>query len=88
MLSEKFCLGVRNPQCKPKSSVAQKKTHGHGYHLDFELGDRSEGRLMISYPLALALGVGELTRARCMVSLVLPVTIVTLGIIMCEEVGE
>ena len=88
MLSQKFCLGIKDPRCKPKSSVAQKKTHGHGYHLDFELGDRSQGRLGISYLLALALGVGEPTRARCMVSLVLPVTIVTLGIIMCEGVIE
>ena len=79
MLSKKLCLGVRNPRYKSKSSVAQKKTHGHGYHLDFELGDRSQDRLRISYPLALALGVGETTRARC---------IVTLGIIMCEGVGE
>ena len=41
VLSRKFCMGVRDPRCKLKSSVAQKKTHGHGYHLDFELGDRS-----------------------------------------------
>ena len=88
MLSEKLCIGVRDSRCKPKSSVAQKKTHGHGYHLDFELGDRIRGGLGISYPLALALGVGEPTRARYMVSLVLPVTVVALGIGMCEGVGE
>ena len=41
MVSEKFCMCVRDPQCKPKSFVAQKKTHGHGYHLDFDMGDRS-----------------------------------------------
>ena len=46
------------------------------------------GFTWISYPLALALGVGEPTRARYMVSLVLPVTIVTLGIGKCEGVGE
>ena len=55
VLSEKFCIGVREPQCYPKSFVwvqetrevsrkvllpQKKKTHGHGYHLDFELGDR------------------------------------------------
>ena len=40
MLSEKFCVGVRDPRCKPKSSVTQKKTHGHVYHLDLELSDR------------------------------------------------
>ena len=88
MLSKKFCGGVRDPRCKPKSYVAQKKTHGHGYHLDFELGDRIRGRLGICYPLAHALGVGEPTRARYMMSLVLPVTVVTLGIDMCEGVGE
>ena len=41
MLSEKFCGGVRDPRCKPKSSVAQKKTHGHVHHLDLELSDKS-----------------------------------------------
>ena len=41
VLSEKFYGGVRDPRCKPKSFVAQKKTHGHVYHLDFKLGDRS-----------------------------------------------
>ena len=30
-----YVWGVRDPRCKLKSSVAQKKTHGHGYHLDF-----------------------------------------------------
>ena len=32
-------MGVRDPRCDPKSSVAQNKTHG--YHIDFELCDRS-----------------------------------------------
>ena len=32
-------LGVRDPRCNPKRSVAQNKTHG--YHIDFELCDRS-----------------------------------------------
>ena len=41
MVSEKFYMGVRDSWCKPKSFVAQKKTHGHGYHLDFGMGDRS-----------------------------------------------
>ena len=40
MLSEMFCVGVRDLRCKPKSSVAQKKTHGHVYLLDLELSDR------------------------------------------------
>ena len=41
MLCEKFYGGVRDPRCKPKSSVAQKKTHGHVDHLDLYLSDRS-----------------------------------------------
>ena len=41
VLSKKFCMGVRDPRCNPKSFVAQKKTHGHVYHLDLELSDRS-----------------------------------------------
>ena len=41
VLSERFCMGVRDPRYYPKSSVAQKKTHGHVYHLDLELSDRS-----------------------------------------------
>ena len=43
MLSEKFCVGVRDPRCKPKSSVSQNKTQGHVYHLDLEFSDRSRG---------------------------------------------
>ena len=47
-------LGVRDSRCYPKSSVERKrpvvlsekfcrlkKTHGHGYHIDFVLCDRS-----------------------------------------------
>ena len=41
VLSEKLCVGVRGPRYKSKSFVAQKKTHGHVYHLDLELSDRS-----------------------------------------------
>ena len=41
VLSEKFCVSVRDSRYKPKSSVAQKKTHGHVYHLDLELSDRN-----------------------------------------------
>ena len=88
VLSKKLCVVVRDPQCKPKISITQRKTHGHGYHLDFELGDRNRGGLGISYPLALALGVGQLTRARYIVLLVPPVMIVTLDIGMCEGVDE
>ena len=42
MLSEKFCVGVRDPRCKPKSYVSQNKIHGHVYHLDLESSDRSQ----------------------------------------------
>ena len=35
-MSRNFCMGVRDPWCKPKSSVA----HGHIYHLDIELSDK------------------------------------------------
>ena len=52
MLFEKFCVAVRDPRCKPKSSVAQKKTHDHVYHLDQELSDRNQDWLGIGYPLA------------------------------------
>ena len=41
MLSRKFCMGVRDLRCNPKSSVAQKKTHGQVYYLDLELSNRS-----------------------------------------------
>ena len=41
MLSEKFCGGVRDPRCKLKSSVAQKKMQGQVYHLNLGLSDRS-----------------------------------------------
>ena len=34
-------MGVRDLRCNPKSSVAQKNTHGYGYHIDLELCDRS-----------------------------------------------
>ena len=40
------------------------KTHGHGYHVDCELSDRSRGDSRVGYPLEIALGVVELTRAR------------------------
>ena len=42
MLSKKFSVGVRDPRCKSKSSVSQKKIHGHVYHLDLESSDRSQ----------------------------------------------
>ena len=43
VLSERFCVGVRDPRCKPKSSVTKKKKrHDYVYHLDLELSDRSQ----------------------------------------------
>ena len=56
MLSEKFCVGIRDLWCKPKSSISQKKTHDHVYHLDLELSDRSQDSLEIGYPLANCIG--------------------------------
>ena len=41
VLFGKFCVGVRDLRCNPKSSVAQKNTHGYGYHIELELCDRS-----------------------------------------------
>ena len=57
-------IGVRDPECDPKSSVAQNKTHG--YHIDFMLCGRSRDLLGISCPLALAFGTGEPIRAKYM----------------------
>ena len=85
MLSKNFCVGVRDPRCNPKSSVAQKKTHGQVYHLDLELSDRSRDWLPIG-KLHWVLVSGK--RLGIWVSLVLLVTIGTLGIGMCERVGE
>ena len=42
VLSGKFYVGVKDPRCNKKSSVAQKNTHGYGYHIDFDLCDRSQ----------------------------------------------
>ena len=37
-----FCVDVRGSKCRPKYFVAREmKTHGHGYHPDLELSDRS-----------------------------------------------
>ena len=55
VLSERSCMGVRDPRYNPKSYVwvletrslirkvllPQKRTHGHVYHLDLESSDRS-----------------------------------------------
>ena len=41
VLSEKVCMGVRDPRYYPESYVTQEKTHGHVYYLDLELSDRS-----------------------------------------------
>ena len=57
VLSKKLCVGVRDSRYKSKSSVIQKKTHGHGYHLNFKLGDRSrvDSGLVIHWHLHLVL---------------------------------
>ena len=39
-------MNIRGSKCRPKSSIAlEMKTHGHGYHPDLELSDRSRERL-------------------------------------------
>ena len=39
-------MSIRGSKCRPKSSIAREmKTHGHGYHQDLELSDRSWERL-------------------------------------------
>ena len=39
-------MDIRGSKCRPKSSIAREmKTHGHGYHPDLELSDRSRERL-------------------------------------------
>ena len=40
---KRFCMGVRDPRYYLEISVSQEKTHGHVYHLDLELSDRSRG---------------------------------------------
>ena len=40
-MNQNLCMGVRDPRCKPKSSIAQDKTHGTIYYLDLELSGRS-----------------------------------------------
>ena len=41
------------------------KTHGHGYHADLELSDRSRGVTRgLNTPLEISLDVVELARAR------------------------
>ena len=41
VLSGKFCVGVRDPQCNLKVLLPKKDTHGYGYHIYFELCDKS-----------------------------------------------
>ena len=38
---QNFCMGIRDPRRCPKV-LFPKKTHGHSYHLNLELGDRSQ----------------------------------------------
>ena len=44
--------------------LLEMETQGHGYHVDLELSDRSRDDSRFGYPLEIALGVVELTRAR------------------------
>ena len=84
-MSQNFCMDVRDPRCKPESFVAQKKTHGQVYHLDLELNYRSRDWLPIDN---LHWVLVSRRRLDIWVSLVLPVTIATLGVGMCEGFGE
>ena len=60
-----------------------KKTYGHVYHIDFRLCDRSRDLLGICCPLTLALGNGA-GEGLIQGSLVIPVTVITFGICICE----
>ena len=44
--------------------MPEMKTQGHGYRPDLELSDRSRGDWRVGYPLEIALGAVELTKAR------------------------
>ena len=63
---KRFCTGVRDPRYYPKSYVGQEKTHGHVYHLDLELSDRSWVDSGWITHWKIAIGVGEPTKARYM----------------------
>ena len=55
----KMSKGIRDLQCNPKSSIAQRDTLDfYIYHIDFGLCDRSCDWLRVGCPLALALGNG------------------------------
>ena len=60
-----------------------KEDNGHVYHIDFVLCDRSRELLGICCPLALALGNGA-GEGSIYGSLVMPMTVVTFGICICE----
>ena len=84
-MSQNFCMGVKDRRCRPKSFVAQNKTHGHLYHLDLKWSDRSRDWLAIG---KLHWVLVSRQRLGIWASLALPVTIATLGIGMCEGVRE
>ena len=65
----------------PEKLCCPKKTHGHVYHRDFGLCDRSRDLLGICCPLTLALGNGA-GEGSILGSLVIPVTVVTVGVCM------
>ena len=89
--SEKLCMGVRDSRCYPKTFClgVRDLRHKSKFLLPKELSDRSRDRLRIGYPLANWHWVlVSQQRLGIWVSLVLPVTIATLGIDMCEGVDE
>ena len=65
----------------PEKLCCPKKTHGHVYHINYGLCDRSQDLLEICCPLTLALGNGA-GEGSILGSLVIPVTVVTVGVCM------
>ena len=39
----KFCVNERGSSVSRRVMLPERKTHGHGYHADLELSDRSQG---------------------------------------------
>ena len=61
-------MNIRGSKCRPKSSIArERRTHGHGYHPDLELSDRSRERLemkIYGYGYHLDLELSDRSRER------------------------
>ena len=70
--------GCKRPAVSPEKLCYPKKTHGHVYHIDFGLCDRSRDLLRICCPLTLALGNGA-GESSILRSLVIPSTVITVG---------